>query len=92
MRKLSIATLALAAAGFAAFAATAPSAEAGEYCREDFASGIRQCSFDTLAQCQANVSGRGGDCVRDPFLTSASNANAYAPRALNPKARKQTRE
>jgi hypothetical protein len=39
------------------------------------------CGFDTLAQCQAMSSGRGGDCVRDPFITGAANAYAYAPTA-----------
>jgi hypothetical protein len=37
------------------------------------------CGFDTLAQWQAMSSGRGGDCVRDPFIAGAANAYAYAP-------------
>ena len=92
MRKLSITTLAFAAAGFAAFAATAPSTQAREYCRQDYASGRLDCGYDTVEQCNASASGRGGTCGRDPFLSSAANAYASAPRALSPKGRKQTKE
>jgi hypothetical protein len=34
-----------------------------------------------MAQCQAMSSGRGGDCLRDPFRPDASTAYAYAPKA-----------
>jgi hypothetical protein len=37
------------------------------------------CGFDTLAQCQAMSSGRGGDCLRDPALGEIGNSYAYAP-------------
>ena len=38
-----------------------------EYCRQDYSSGMRQCGFDTMEQCLAMISGRGGSCLRDPF-------------------------
>jgi hypothetical protein len=59
--------------------ATPASAHTYEYCRRDVTSFMQCCSFDTLAQCQAMSSGRGGDCYRDPFLSDASGAYAYAP-------------
>jgi hypothetical protein len=61
--------------------ATPASATPNEYCRQDITSGMRSCSFETMEQCHAMSSGRGGDCYRDPFLppVSATNAYAYAP-------------
>jgi hypothetical protein len=67
-----------------AFATTGP-ASAGEYCRKDVTSAVVSCSFDTMDQCQAMSAGRGGDCFRDPFLTDASNALAYAPKTIRVK-------
>jgi hypothetical protein len=64
-----------------AFVASATPASAGEYCRRDVTSYMLSCSFDSLAQCQAMSSGRGGDCLRDPFLADARSAYAYAPKA-----------
>ena len=61
--------------------ATAAPATAGEFCRKDITSAVVSCSFDTMDQCQAMSSGRGGDCFRDPFLKDASSALAYAPKA-----------
>jgi Protein of unknown function (DUF3551) len=63
-----------------AFVSISTPAAAGEYCRQDVTSGMRSCSFETMAQCQAMSSGRGGDCYRDPFLPNNSNALAYAPK------------
>jgi hypothetical protein len=62
--------------------ATPAAASQNEYCRIDYGSaGMRLCSFSTLEQCQAMVSGRVGTCVRDPFLPdSNSNALAYQPK------------
>jgi hypothetical protein len=63
------------------FGSSAP-AVAGphEYCRRDITEyGALSCSFDTLAQCQATASGRGGDCLRDPSLGAGASAYAYAP-------------
>jgi len=84
MKQLLKIAAAPAAALFAmAFVAIASPASAGEYCRQDVTSGMRSCSFDTLAQCQTMSSGRGGDCYRDPFLTS--NVLAYLPKHLHSK-------
>lgn len=62
-----------------AFAGSTP-ASAGEYCRIDVSSRMMGCGYDTLEQCQAMSSGRGGDCLRDPFLKSPANAYAYQPK------------
>ena len=75
-------TLSAAAIGCAVFLGSAAPAAAGshEYCRRDITEyGAMSCSFDTLAQYQATASGRGGDCLRDSSLPSASNAYASAP-------------
>jgi hypothetical protein len=69
-----------------AFAAMTPTAtRAGEYCRTDVSSAMRSCSFDTMEQCQAMSSGRGGSCARDPFLPDSSNAYACQPKTLHVK-------
>jgi hypothetical protein len=79
-------SLGIAAAACAAFfATTAPAAAKGfEYCRRDVTGYTLSCSFETMAQCEAMSSGRGGDCLRDPTLGSASDAYAYAPVARKP--------
>jgi hypothetical protein len=65
---------------------TTPAAAAKyEYCRQDVTSGMRSCSFETMEQCQAMSSGRGGHCYRDPFLTDTSNAYAYQPKHVRSK-------
>jgi hypothetical protein len=69
-----------------ALAATAMPASAAEYCRQDVTSGMRSCSFDTLAQCHAMSLGRGGDCYRDPFLADTGKALAYQPKVGHSKA------
>ena len=69
------ALLALAYVAMATPAAAGPS----EYCRQDVTSGMRSCSFETLEQCQAMSSGRGGTCYRDPLLTD-TGAYAYQPK------------
>jgi Protein of unknown function (DUF3551) len=76
MRMLFRSTIASILARALAYAAIATPAWAHtyEYCRS-----AQSCSFDTLAQCEAMSSGRGGDCYRDPFLSDASGAYAYAP-------------
>jgi uncharacterized protein DUF3551 len=77
------ATAALFALAFAGL--TSSAAAAGEYCRLDVTSRMSSCSFSTMEQCQAMSSGRGGDCIRDPFLANASDALAYAPKHLKAK-------
>ena len=73
-------TLSAAAIGCAVFlGSAAPAAAAShEFCRRDITEyGALSCGFDTLAQCQAMASGRGGDCLRDPSL--GGGASAYTP-------------
>jgi Protein of unknown function (DUF3551) len=78
MKKLL--TFGAATIACAAFFGAAGPAAAGEYCRRDIVEyGALSCSFATLADCQAMASGRGGDCLRDPTLSSATGAYAYAP-------------
>jgi hypothetical protein len=55
-------------------------ASAGDYCRYDVTSHMLGCSYATLEQCQAMSAGRGGDCLRDPFLARPSDALAYLPK------------
>jgi len=64
--------------------ATPAAAAKYEYCRQDVTSGMRSCSFETMEQCQAMSSGRGGTCYRDPLLTDTS-AYAYQPKHPLPK-------
>ena len=80
MKKLL--TFSAAAVVCAAFFGSAgPAAAAShEFCKRDITEyGALSCSFDTLAQCQAMASGRGGDCLRDPFLASGASSIAHAP-------------
>ena len=81
MKQLLKMTAAPATALFAlAYVAMATPAAAAqyEYCRQDVSSAMRSCSFETMEQCQAMSSGRGGTCYRDPLLTSS--AYAYQPK------------
>lgn len=49
----------------------APAAvRAGEYCSED--SFARNCSFSSMEQCKAAMSGTYAACLRDPFLKDDS--------------------
>jgi Protein of unknown function (DUF3551) len=74
---LSLGFAAIACAAY--FGAAGPAAAKNEYCRRDITGYSMSCGFDTLAQCQAMSSGRGGDCLRDPSLGAAADAYAYAP-------------
>jgi hypothetical protein len=83
--KLSAAPVtALFALAFVGMATPATAAKY-EYCRQDVTSGMRSCGFETMEQCQAMSSGRGGSCYRDPLLTDTSSAYAYQPKYLHPK-------
>ncbi|WP_439409144.1 DUF3551 domain-containing protein [Bradyrhizobium sp. DASA03076] len=74
----TIAAAALAAATFW-FRAEPASAKSYEYCRLDYGLGSpRDCGYDTMQQCLAMISGRGGSCTRDPAYQSESFA--YAPK------------
>src|SRR5215470_12287219 len=85
LRAMTIPAAALAAA-IALGALFAPSAaRAGEFCSLDV-DFMRNCSFSSMEQCKATVSGMDGECSRNPFLKDDSiatinrNAYAYAPR------------
>jgi len=70
--------------------ATPASARTYEYCRRDIIGNVLSCSFDTLAQCQAMSSGRGGDCLHDPSLSDIASTYAYAPdRRVKARTRRQ---
>ncbi|WP_398467094.1 DUF3551 domain-containing protein [Tardiphaga sp.] len=45
--------------------------------RTSFTGGTPQCSFTSYAQCQASISGVGGDCIRNPRL---AYGNTYEER------------
>lgn len=78
-RLLSLGIAAIACA--ACFGAAGPAAAKNEYCRRGVTDYMLSCGFDTLAQCQAMSSGRGGDCLPNPSLGNAASAYAYAPLA-----------
>ena len=65
----------------------APAAvRAGEYCSEDGYSFTRNCSFSSMEQCKAMVSGMDGGCFPNPSSKDTSIATinrtvyAYSPR------------
>ena len=92
MKQLLKMTAAPATAFFAlAFVAMATPAAAGEYCRQDVTSHMQSCSFDTMEQCQAMSSGRGGDCFRDPFLNNSNSGGAYAYQPKHPHSKNSAR-
>jgi hypothetical protein len=82
--KLGVAPIAALSAFAFVLTSTPASAHTYYYCRQDVLSHMLQCGFDSLEQCKATSSGRGGDCLRDPFLPPA-NALAYAPKAVGAK-------
>ena len=79
---LAFSTIAVAILAGSAFLGTAEQAAAKDYefCRYDHSSGTLSCGFDTMEQCVAMMSGRGGTCSRNPFLADASAAYAQAPK------------
>ena len=81
-KNFALGIFAVAALVGAAFLVTPEPAAAKdyEYCRWDYGSGMRACGFDTVEQCLALISGRGGSCVRNPVMAEPSAAYAYAPK------------
>src|SRR5664279_301978 len=87
----ALAVLAFAAMTAPAAAASPKSASQVDYCRTDVTAGTLGCGYASLEQCQAMSSGRGGSCSPNPFSANASsNAYAYQPKTMNPKARSKT--
>jgi hypothetical protein len=70
-KTIALSTIAAATlAGATLLSAAEPvAAREYEYCRED-----------TVEQCVATISGRGGSCVRNPLLSEASASYAHAPK------------
>ena len=70
-----MAWLALIAAG--AVSVATPAAAAGEfpYCIKgcDFGAGAGDCSFSSLAQCQATASGRDASCAANPYFNARAD-------------------
>jgi Protein of unknown function (DUF3551) len=46
----------------------------------DVTSHMQRCSFDTMEQCRATTSGRGGSRDRDPFLAATGGTHAHQPK------------
>src|SRR5262249_41275682 len=67
---ISAATLAAAIALGLLFAPAA--VRAGEYCSEDGYSFTRNCSYSSMEQCKAAISGTYAACLRDPSLKDDS--------------------
>lgn len=79
---LAFSTLAAVLAAAAFLTPTEPAAaKEYEFCRFDYSSGMRTCAFETIEQCVAMISGRGGSCVRNQAGGEASAAYAYSPKA-----------
>ena len=77
LKSITSSAAVLVGAAFLGTATPLPAA-AGEYCRQDL-SNMMSCGFATMEQCQATSSGRGGTCMRDPYLAPANSPeNAYA--------------
>ena len=69
--------LALMAAGAVSAAVAMPAAAAGAfpYCIKgcDFGAGAGDCSFSSLAQCQATASGRDASCAANPYFNAKAD-------------------
>ena len=83
---LAFSTIAVAILAGSAFLSTSEPAAAKDYefCRYDYSSGMNSCGFDTMEQCVAMMSGRGGSCNRNPLLTDANASYAHAPKRRGP--------
>jgi hypothetical protein len=75
-------------AGCVAATAVAMPAVAGgmPYCIKgcDFGGGAGDCSFSSLAQCQATASGRDATCASNPYFNAKFNAKAEMSKAEMP--------
>ena len=86
LRAKTIPVAALAAAIVLGGLFAPPAVRAGEYCSEDGYSATRNCSFSSMEQCKATISGMYAACLRDPFLrddsVEATNRDSDTPAAL----------
>lgn len=78
-----LATIAAAALVGAAFLSDVGPAAAKDYelCQQDYSTNMRSCDFETMEQCVAMISGRGGSCTRNPLLAETSGSYASAPKS-----------
>jgi hypothetical protein len=67
--------LALMAAGAVSIATPAAAAGGFPYCIKgcDFGAGAGDCSFSSLAQCQATASGRDASCAANPYFNARAD-------------------
>ena len=82
MRRSALTLTAGAIAASTCVAAVTPPAMALDmaYCIKgcDFGGGAGDCSFSTLAQCQATASGRDATCAANPYFNAKPYLNAKA--------------
>jgi hypothetical protein len=87
MKNLSlIATVAFVGIFYAAAPATAKNYEARSYqwCQRTPATdGNPQCTFTSYRQCQASISGVGGDCIRNPRLNTGRGVTSGGSAGLS---------
>jgi hypothetical protein len=98
MRKILFVTAALLVAGFAGAGPSTARQGARQDVRQDtwcarlaINDGNPQCDFSTYRQCQATISGVGGDCIRNPAMAYnrmqgnvSSNNGSYSSGGNNP--------
>ena len=72
---MRMAWLALIAAGAVSVATPAAAAGGFPYCIKgcDFGAGAGDCSFSSLAQCQATASGRDASCAANPYFNARAD-------------------
>ena len=70
MRRALLALSAIVATSFATPAAAGDLAYCIKGC--DFGAGAGDCSFSTLAQCQASASGRDATCAANPYFNTTA--------------------
>jgi hypothetical protein len=70
MRRTLLALSAIVAASFATPAAAGDLAYCIKGC--DFGAGAGDCSFSSLAQCQATASGRDATCAANPYFNATT--------------------
>ena len=70
MRRTLLALSAIVAASFATPAAAGDLAYCIKGC--DFGAGAGDCSFSSLAQCQASASGRDATCAANPYFKATT--------------------
>ena len=80
----------MAAGAVAAVMATPAAAGGMAYCIKgcDFGGGAGDCSFSSLAQCQATASGRDATCASNPYLSVKAEVPANSDHLPNQSRRK----